>query len=174
MSDQYLGEIRIFGCNFAPLNWAFCNGNLLSISQYSAVFALLGTYYGGNGTNNFALPNLQGNMATNQGQGPGLSLYDIGETGGSSSVTLLTNQIPSHTHVVHASATSNEVSPLGAAFGGAGRGHSPGYAAAGTNAVTMSSGAVSQAGSGQPHDNMPPYLVLNFCIALAGIFPARS
>src|SRR5271168_2358102 len=98
MADNFLGEIRIVPFSFAPTGWAFCNGQLLSISQYSALFSLLGTFYGGNGTSNFALPNLQGNAPVNNGQGPGLSLYDIGETGGTSQVTLLQTQMPSHAH----------------------------------------------------------------------------
>ena len=174
MSDQFLGEIRIFGFNFAPYGWAQCNGSLLSISQYTAVFSLVGTFYGGNGTSTFGLPNLQGSLAIDQGQGPGLNDYIIGETGGSQYVTLLLNQIPQHTHAIYASATGNEANPTNAAFGGAARGHTGAYAATGTSVASMNAGAVSTAGGGQPHDNMPPYLVMNFCIALTGIFPTRG
>jgi microcystin-dependent protein len=174
MSDQFLGEIRIFGFNFAPLGWAQCNGSILPISQYAAVFSLVGTYYGGNGTSNFGLPNLQGNLAIDQGQGAGLSSYFIGASGGSQYVTLLLNEIPQHVHPIYASATGNEANPTNATFGGAARGHTGAYAAAGTNVVSMSPGAVTTTGGGQPHDNMPPYLVMNFCIALSGIFPTRG
>jgi len=174
MADQFVGEIRVFGFNFPPLGWAQCNGQLLPISQNTALFSLIGTFYGGNGTSTFALPNLQGSMAVNQGQGAGLSLREIGEAGGETAVTLTVAEIPTHTHSILASPTSNEASPADASFGGISRGHSPAYGPAGTGAVNLNSGAVAQAGSGQPHDNMPPYLTLNFCIALQGIFPARS
>lgn len=174
MADQFVGEIRVFGFNFPPVGWAQCDGQLLPISQNTALFSLVGTYYGGDGKSTFGLPNLQGAMAVNQGQGAGLSPRTIGELGGETAVTLTVAEIPAHTHSILASATSNEASPGGASFGGASRGHSPAYGAAGTGVVNMSAGAVAQAGSGQPHDNMPPYLTVNFCIALQGIFPARS
>lgn len=174
MSDQFVGEIRVFGFNFAPKDWAFCNGQLLPIGQNTALFSLLGTFYGGDGRTTFALPNLQGSMAVDMGQGPGLSPRYLGETGGERAVTLTVGELPQHTHAVLASPTSNEASPAGAVFGGAARGHSPAYAAAGTGAVNMSAGAVAQTGGGQPHDNMSPYLALNFCIALQGVFPPRG
>ena len=174
MSNPFVGEIRAFGFTFAPAGWAFCNGQILPISQNTALFSLLGTFYGGNGTSNFALPNLQGSLAVDMGSGPGLTPRDLGETGGASAVTLTVAEIPAHTHSVITSPTSNDASPVGATFGGAARGHSPAYAAAGTGTVNMSAGAVAQTGGGQAHDNMPPYLALNFCIALLGIFPPRS
>ncbi len=176
MADQFVAEIRVFPFNFAPIGWAQCNGQLLAISQNTALFSLIGTFYGGNGTSTFGLPNLQGNFPINQGQGAGLSLYDIGETGGSATVTLLQTEIPSHTHVVNCAATGGTPSPAGAVFGGGGRGKQPAYAApppTGT-AVNMSASAVAAAGGSQPHDNLPPYVVLNYCIAMQGIFPARS
>jgi microcystin-dependent protein len=175
MSDQFLGEIRLFPFNFAPLGWAMCNGQLLPISQNTAVFSLLGTQFGGNGTSNFALPNLQGSGALDFGNGAGLSEREIGETGGSAAVTLLTNEIPAHTHSLKSAATTgNAASPAGNSFGSAPRGKPPGYAAPGGAVVAMSASAVGSAGSGQPHNNMQPYLTLNYCIALQGIFPARS
>jgi microcystin-dependent protein len=174
MADQFVAEIRVFGFNFAPVGWAQCNGQLLPISQNTAVFSLLGTYYGGDGVSTFGLPNLQGAMAISQGTGPGLSQRVIGETGGESAVTLFLSELPAHNHSVLVSATSNEASPAGAVFGGAERGHSPAYGAAGTGVVNMNNGAVGTNGGGQPHDNMSPYQVLNFCIALQGIFPSRS
>jgi microcystin-dependent protein len=175
MSDQFLGEIRLFPFNFAPLGWAMCNGQLLPISQNTAVFSLLGTQFGGNGTSNFALPNLQGCGALQMGQGPGLSLRDIGETGGSATVTLLTTQIPGHTHgVMSAASTGNAASPVGNSFGSAQRGKPDGYAGTTGTVVAMSTSAVGSAGGGQPHDNMQPYLTLNYCIALQGIYPSRN
>jgi microcystin-dependent protein len=178
MSDQFLGEIRVFGCTFAPYEWAQCNGQILPISQYTALFSLLGTYYGGNGTSTFALPNLQGCLQMNQGQGPGLTDRVIGETGGEPSVTVLQTQLPSHSHPAACAAGSQTSSPSGAVFGGvAGRGKSPVYApvsALSSAAVNLSSSAVAAAGGSQPHNNLQPYLVLNFCIALSGIYPARG
>jgi microcystin-dependent protein len=174
MADVFVGEIRVFPFNFAPVNWAQCDGQLLAISQNTALFSLLGTQFGGDGKSTFALPNLQGNMPLCMGDGIGLTPRDMGETGGSATVTLLTTEIPAHTHPVLAAATGNVSSPANAMFGGAARGRSPGYAAAGTGTVNMSAGAVGQTGGSQPHDNMPPYLTLNFCIALTGIFPSRS
>lgn len=175
MADNFLGEIRLFPFNFAPLGWAMCNGQLLSIAQNTALFSLLGTQYGGNGTSNYALPNLQGAVAMNMGQGPGLSPYDIGQTGGSATVTLLTTEISAHTHNLMCTATTgNAASPSGNSFGSALRGKPPGYAAASGVKVNMSASAVASAGGAQPHSNMQPYLTLNYCIALQGIFPARQ
>jgi microcystin-dependent protein len=173
MSDQFVAEIRVFSCNFAPTGWAQCNGQVLPISQNTALFSLLGTTFGGDGKSNFALPNLQGNYPLNFGQGAGLSLRDLGETAGEAAVTLLLTQMPAHAHTVNCATTSNAASPANAVFGGAGRGKPPAYAP-GPAAVAMSASAVATAGGGQPHNNLSPYLVLNFCIALQGIFPARQ
>ncbi|MDR3775212.1 MAG: tail fiber protein [Terracidiphilus sp.] len=175
MADQFVAEIRVFPFNFAPVGWAQCNGQLLAISQNTALFSLVGTFYGGDGKSTFALPNLQGCFPINQGQGPGLSQYFIGETGGSATVTLLQTEIPSHSHVVNCAATEGTPSPAGAIFGGGGRGKQPAYAAPPpTGAVNMSASAVAAAGGNQPHDNMPPFVALNFCIAMQGIYPSRS
>lgn len=174
MSDQFVAEIRIFGCNFAPLDWALCNGQLLPISQYTAVFSLLGTTYGGNGTSNFQLPNLQGFVPLQQGQGPGLSLYDLGETGGSQTVTLLVTEIPSHTHTLSVDTAAKKES--GVLTNGTPAGPAGGasiYSTAAAN-VTMNAGTLANYGNSQPHDNMQPYLTLNFCIALQGVYPPRS
>jgi microcystin-dependent protein len=173
MSSPFLGEIRIFGLNFAPRGWLQCNGQLLPISQYTAVFSLLGTYYGGNGTSNFQLPNFQGTFPLGQGQGPGLTDRNIGETGGEANVTLLSTEIPSHYHTVACTATDGTESPSGAVFGGGGRGKQPAYAA-GPGVTAMANLAVGVAGGSQPHNNLPPYLTLNFCIAIQGVFPSRS
>ena len=178
MSDPFLAEIRIFTGNFAPKGWALCNGQLMPISQNTALFSLLGTTYGGNGTSNFALPNLQGCAPMHPGQGPGLSLHDLGETAGEQNVTLLQTEMPQHSHVVNCeSGAGNSLTPASNSWSatiGIGRGAAPAdYAPAG-NGVGMSPLATSIAGSGLPHNNMQPFLGLTFIIALQGIFPARS
>lgn len=173
MSDQYVGEIRIFPFNFAPYGWAQCNGQLLAISQNTALFSLLGTNYGGDGRSTFGLPNLQGCFPKDWGDGAGLSQYVIGETGGSSTVTLLTTEIPAHSHNIQCDATASTASPSGAVPAGAARGKPQAYAAL-ASPVAMNTSAVGVTGGSQPHNNMPPFLVLNFCIALQGIFPPRS
>ncbi|HUA68938.1 MAG TPA: tail fiber protein [Candidatus Saccharimonadales bacterium] len=178
MSDQFVAEIRIVPFYFAPVGWAICNGQLLPISQNTALFSLLGTTYGGNGTSNFALPNLQGSVPLDFGQGAGLSSYVEGQIGGETTVTLTTGQMPAHTHSVSASSIGGDVdSPIGNVFSTAHMGKTPTnmYAAAtGSVPAAMSPQAVAPIGGGQPHNNLQPYLVLNFVIALQGIFPARS
>ena len=174
MSEKFVAEIRIFAGNFAPTGWALCNGQLMPISQNTALFSLLGTMYGGDGKSTFALPNLQGSAPLQQGQGPGLSLRVQGEVGGEQNVTLLATEMPSHTHTVQCvSAGGGTNSPANAIWAGGGRGAPPMYVPAG-NAAAMSPGAVSFTGVSQPHNNMPPYLCLTFIIALQGIFPPRS
>ena len=170
MSSPYLGEIRIFSFNFPPKGWALCNGQLLAINQNQALFAILGTTYGGNGQTNFSLPNLQSRTPRHYGSGPGLSTVTLGEQAGSEAVTLLSTQLPAHTHTVQLSTgTANQVSPKNNVWANSG---SLSYAPS-PNA-TMSPGAIAAVGSSQPHSNTPPYLVLNFCIALNGIFPSRN
>jgi microcystin-dependent protein len=172
--DPFVAEIRIFPFNFAPTGWAMCNGQLLPISQNTALFSLLGTMYGGDGKSTFALPNLQGSVPINSGQGPGLSSYFQGQTGGEESVTLLETELPSHSHQALGSTGSGPTSPANNTWGSApGRTPPPTYAD-GSPDVVMSGEAVSVAGGSQPHNNMQPYLTLNFCIALQGIFPPRS
>jgi microcystin-dependent protein len=177
MSDQFLAEIRIVAFAFAPKYWAMCNGQLMPISQNTALFSLLGTTYGGNGTTTFALPNLQGAAPLQQGQGAGLSLRDLGETGGESTVTLLSSEMPAHVHDASAvAAGGGTVSPSGNAWaeGRTGRVPIPHYADHdGASAVAMGASALAASGGGQAHDNMPPYLTLNFCIALSGVYPTR-
>jgi microcystin-dependent protein len=173
--DPYIGEIRIFAGNFAPRGWALCNGQLLAISQNTALFSLLGTNYGGDGKITFALPNLQASAPISQGQGPGLTPRVIGETGGAAVVTLINSELPMHSHAVNASSDgSTESNPTAAvwAVGGQTRGGVPMYSANGP-AAAMSPAALTQAGGDQPHNNMPPYLALNFIIALQGIYPSR-
>lgn len=175
MADVFLGEIRIFACNFAPYGWAFCNGGLLPISQYTALFSLLGTSYGGNGTSNFGLPNFQGNAANSSGQGPGLSDYYLGETGGVSSVTLNTNQIPAHNHPVNClKAGGDSNTPVNHSWAEYVVGRGPNNLYAPPNNTLMSHSAINVTGGNQPHNNMAPYLSLNFCIAMQGIYPSRG
>jgi microcystin-dependent protein len=172
MADPFVAEIRIFPFNFAPKGWAFCNGQILPISQNTALFSLLGTTYGGDGKSTFALPDLEGRAPMHPGQGPGLSLHDLGETGGSESVTLLSSEIPAHTHgLVGSGVAANRTSPAGNAIARASAGTPYGPAAAPT--AQLGPQALAPAGSDQPHNNMQPYLTLNFCIALQGVFPPR-
>jgi microcystin-dependent protein len=173
MADPFVAEIRIFPFNFAPKGWAWCDGQLLPLSQNTALFSLLGTTYGGNGKSNFALPDLQGRAPMHPGQGPGLSLHDLGETGGSDTVTLLQSEIPAHSHGTSASAADGNVqSPAGQKLATGVGGIVP-YAAPG--AVTpLSQNALPPAGGSLPHNNMQPYLTFYFCIALQGVFPPRG
>lgn len=175
MTDQFLGEIRIFGGNFAPTGWANCNGQLLPISQNTALFSLLGTQFGGDGRSTFALPNLQGNAPMSQGSGPGLSQRFVGETGGSPSVTLLTTEMPAHSHALqaHGADFGDVNAPSGAVILARSQGAAI-YGSPDVATVAAASGAVGQAGGSQPHNNMPPYLTLTFIIALQGVYPARG
>lgn len=175
MTDQFVAEIRIFPFNFAPTGWAFCNGQILPLSQNTALFSLLGTTYGGNGKSNFALPDMQGNVPVQPGQGQGLSLRDLGEIGGSENVTLISTEMPTHSHVTQGTqGVTNLNNPgtnlVGRPFGGGVAFVAP----AGAPLVQMAAQSVGTAGGSQPHNNMMPYLTLNFCIALQGIFPPRG
>jgi microcystin-dependent protein len=172
--DPFVAEIRIFPFNFPPKSWAFCDGQILPLSQNTALFSLLGTTYGGDGKSNFALPNMQGNVPMHPGQGPGLSLHDLGETGGSQTVTLLESEIPSHSHGLMANAFPADLpTPSPAqAYARAFPGHA--YKATTTNITLMSDNAIAPAGGDQPHNNLQPYLTLNFCIALQGVYPPRT
>lgn len=173
MANPFVAEIRIFPFNFAPKGWAFCDGQLLPISQNTALFSLLGTTYGGDGKSNFALPNMQGDAPMHPGQGPGLSLHDLGETGGSDTVTLLESEMPAHTHGLMASSTKGTKSlPSGNSLART-AGATP-YIAPGGPEVTMADVSIAPAGGDQPHNNMQPYLTLNFCIAMQGVFPPRT
>ena len=173
--DPFVAEIRIFPFNFAPKGWAFCDGQLLPLSQNTALFSLLGTTYGGDGKSNFALPNMQGNAPMHPGQGPGLSLHDLGEMSGSETVTLLQSEIPSHSHSLMASSTnSSKPSPAGNALTRVQSGATPYLAPAGAPLSTFADVSLTPAGGDQPHNNMMPYLTLNFCIALQGVFPPRT
>lgn len=173
MAEPFVAEIRIFPFNFAPQSWAFCDGQLLPISQNTALFSLLGTTYGGNGKSSFALPDLQGRAPMHPGQGPGLSLRDLGETGGSDTVTLLESEMPAHSHAARGVVeASEENDPEGAALAVAV--NNPIYSSVTSPQVAMSSSALSSAGGGLPHNNLMPYTTFNFCIALQGVFPPRG
>lgn len=175
MANPFVAEIRIFAGNFAPAGWALCNGQLMPISQNTALFSLLGTTYGGDGRTNFALPNLQGSTPMQPGQGQGLSLRGLGEQGGEQSVTLLQTEMPSHTHSAQANnGSGNSNSPAGEVWATSPfqRGQQALYGTPGN--VQMNQFATSILGGNAPHNNMMPYLTLTFIIALQGVFPARS
>lgn len=175
MSNPFVAEIKIFAGNFAPVGYAFCAGQILPISQNTALFSLLGTMYGGDGKSNFALPDLRDRVAIGFGQGSGLSNYSIGETGGVETVTLAASEVPAHTHPLNCvqAAGGDVQSPAGAL---------PAREAAQVTAAwrggapdgQMNPQSIGPAGGGQPHENKQPYLALNFIIALQGVFPARS
>jgi len=173
MADPFVAEIRIFPFNFAPKGWAFCNGQLLPLSQNTALFSLLGTTYGGDGKSTFALPDLQGSAPLHPGQGQGLSLYDLGQTGGSETVTLLVSEMPFHTHTLQAFATPADLKEPQAGTVLTRNQNGAIYNTTISNFVQMAPQALSPAGGSLPHNNMMQYLTLNFCIALQGVFPAR-
>jgi microcystin-dependent protein len=175
MADPFVAEIRIFPFNFAPKGWAWCDGQLLPLSQNTALFSLLGTTYGGNGKSNFALPDLQGSAPMHPGQGPGLSLHDLGELGGSETVTLLQSEIPAHAHTANTSNQPGEDPTPGPTQAVARSvGASLYQTDTVTNLVAMAPQALAVSGGDQPHNNMMPYLTFYFNIALQGVFPPRG
>jgi len=170
MTNVFVGEIRLYGFNFAPRGMAQCNGQLLAISQNTALFALLGTQYGGNGQTTFGLPDLRSRVPIHQGQGPGLSQYVMGEQAGTETVTLLSTQMPAHNHLHNAANTdATDSSP---------QNNVPAVIPSGGYTTTantqMNPAAIANAGGSQPHSNLQPFLTINFCIALVGIFPSRN
>ncbi len=171
MADPFVAEIRIVPFNFSPRGWAFCNGQLLPISQNTALFSLLGTTYGGDGRTNFALPDMQGRAPMHPGQGPGLSLHDLGETSGADTVPLIASEMPAHSHQASlASTDANTPAPAGASWAGSEFGDSLRTPASGN----FGPQALAIVGGSLPHNNMQPFLTLNFIIALQGVFPPRS
>jgi microcystin-dependent protein len=175
MADPFVAEIRIFPFNFAPRGWAWCNGQLLPLSQNTALFSLLGTTYGGNGQTNFALPNMQGNAPMHPGQGPGLSLHDLGETGGSATVTLTQAEMAQHSHTLRAytgDAADSRIPNPNETLGTPAPGNL--YNPSASGATPMNGQAYSLTGNGQPHNNMMPYVTYYFNIALQGVYPPRS
>jgi len=172
LADPFVAEIRVFPFNFAPKGWAFCNGQLLPISQNTALFSLLGTTYGGDGKSTFALPDLMGSVPMHPGQGPGLSLYDLGQIGGSENVTLLQSEMPAHTHNLMAASDDPAESNVATGFALA-RSEPNIYSVTLTPLAQLAFQALAPAGGSLPHNNMMPYLTLNFCIALQGVFPPR-
>ena len=175
MADPFVAEIRIFPFNFAPKGWAWCDGQLLPLSQNTALFSLLGTTYGGDGKSNFALPDLQGRAPMHPGQGPGLSLHDLGETGGSETVTLLESEIPSHSHACRGlqPGIRHQPGPAGAATCRRSRQGIALYEAAASIVTHERRSSLAPAGGDQPHNNLQPYLTFYFCIALQGVYPSR-
>jgi microcystin-dependent protein len=174
MSDPFVAEIRIFPFNFAPKGWAFCDGQLLPISQNTALFSLLGTTYGGDGRSTFGLPNMQGNVPMQQGQSTTGTTYDLGETGGSETVTVLQAQMPSHSHAIDGNiGPSNLAAPTPTrSLARANPGQA--YTATLTNITQFAANAFQLSGGNSPHNNMMPYLTLSFCIAMQGVFPPRT
>lgn len=177
MAEPYLGEIRIFGFSFTPRGWASCNGQLVSIAQNSALYSVLGTTFGGDGQTTFALPNMQGNAPMEWGSGPTLTPRTIGQVLGEPNVTLIVTEIPSHNHMLYGATTTDATqsvptpTPLAQLGGG-----NPGqvYTTTATPPVAFSPKAIGPAGQSQPHDNLQPMLVLNFCMAMEGLFPSRN
>jgi microcystin-dependent protein len=171
MAEPFLGEIRLFAGNFAPMSFQFCHGQTLPIAQYTALYALIGTTYGGDGQNTFNVPDLRGRLPMHYGAGPGITSRGLGENGGDETVTLTTGQIPAHNHAAVAGRGVGHLSEPQGAVPAAHRDF-PAYSAA--SAGTMSLSAVSPAGGSQPHDNMAPFLCINFIIAVEGIFPSQN
>lgn len=176
MSTPMLGEIRMVGYGFAPRGWALCNGQVLSINQNTALFSLLGTTYGGNGQTTFALPDLRGRVAIHQGDGPATSPYTLGQTGGAETVTLLSTQMPAHSHPLAANSNPGaDKTPIGNYIAGVHQTETETATAFSPSATgQMSGGAIGAAGGSQPHPNIQPYLCVNFIIALEGIYPSRN
>jgi microcystin-dependent protein len=171
--DPILASIMIFGGNFAPKGWAFCNGQILSINQNQALFSLLGTTYGGNGTTNFALPDLRGRVPMHMGQGPGLSNYVLGQSAGTETNTILVSNMPAHNHTLNAVTNAGDTSvPTGAFLGNTGALDKE-YKSTGTT-TPMNAGTIGNTGSSIPLNNIQPYLTFSFCIALVGIFPSQN
>jgi len=174
MSDPFLGEIRMFGGTFAPRNWALCDGQLLSVSQNDALFSLFGTIYGGDGRTTFGLPELRGRVPIHYGSGPGLTPRNIGTKSGAERVTLTTNELPSHPHPLQASTDiADEAGPAGNVTAQPSAADLY-FAADPSPSVALAGNAITNTGGSQQHDNMMPFLCINFIVALAGLYPSRN
>ena len=174
MAEPFVGQIIMAGFNFAPRGYATCDGQLLSIAQNTALFSLLGTTFGGNGTTTFALPDLRGRVPIHQGQGPGLTDRTMGEVSGSENVTLIINEMPAHNHLINGlNSNGNVKTPAGNVLANVQGTATNVYSNLAANS-TMNNAAITSTGGNQPHNNMQPYLVINFCIAMEGIFPSRN
>ncbi|MFD2368661.1 phage tail protein [Brevibacillus sp. GCM10020057] len=171
MSQPYIGEIRMFAGNFAPVGWKFCNGELLAISEYDVLFSLIGTTYGGDGQTTFALPDLRGRIPIGQGNKPGGSTYPMGEKGGQETVTLTVNQIPAHSHTLLANSTAGADTPVQNLWSTQPQ---TAYSTNFSSLAAMSPAAIAPAGGSQPHENMMPSLVVNFIISLYGVYPSQN
>jgi microcystin-dependent protein len=170
MGTPYVGEIRMVGFNFAPAGWAFCNGQLMPISENDTLFTLIGTTYGGDGQETFALPNLQSRIPIHAGQGPGMPAYTLGEMAGTETITLTTGQIPSHNHAALATSNSgNQSTPQNGIWASPGQG----VYGTGTPSLAMKANLMANSGGNQPHENMMPYLTINFVISLYGVYPTQ-
>jgi len=172
--DPFIGEIRLFGFNFAPNGWALCQGQLMAIAQNTALFSLLGTQFGGDGRTTFGLPDLRGRVPLGQGQGPGLTPRTEGELGGEENHTLIINEMPAHNHQVNASQSGSTTNPSGSVPSNDSRGTPVTIYAGSSDGTKMNAGMIQPSGGSGPHNNMQPYLCINYCIALQGIFPSRS
>ncbi|MBI1224272.1 MAG: phage tail protein [Bacteroidetes bacterium] len=172
--EPFIGEIKLFAGNFAPRGWAFCDGQLLPINQWQALFSILGTIYGGDGRTTFAMPDLRGRVAIHRGTGPGLSDYNIGEKGGEETVTLTIPQLPIHSHTLNANKYNGDTSDTPGSSLADSKGSDRDYNKSGTVNTQMSSNSIGNTGSGQAHENRQPYLALNYIIAMQGIYPARN
>lgn len=170
--DPYVGEIRLFAGSYAPMDWAFCYGQQLNISQYSALYSIIGNTFGGDGRTFFHLPDLRGKAPMHQGQGPGLTQRDYAESGGSETVTLLETEIPNHSHTVNAASAGTQSSPTDGVWANPGRRSTPLYAPAPT--VASNPLALGAAGGSQPHNNMQPHVGMNYIICLQGIYPPKT
>lgn len=179
MSDQFIGEIRAFGFNFAPVYWAFCNGQLMSIAQYTALYSLVGTTYGGDGQSTFGLPNLKGRSPMHWGTSPGFNT-DWGQPMGTTTVTLTAGQVPAHFHTISAAVTEKgggaerSDTPTAASYLSRSSGTLGYQPAPATPNTPFASAAISSTGGSQAHENMQPYMTLNFCVALEGVYPSRG
>lgn len=175
MSEPFIGEIKMFAGNYAPRNWAFCNGQLLAVSSNDALFSLLGTMYGGDGRTTFGLPDMRGRLPVHLGNGPGLTDRRIGAKGGIEQVTLTTNQIPAHSHqLTGASTRADKANPAGSVFAHQSSTGDQQFLNYADDTKVMAPSAIGYTGRGQNHNNMPPFQCINFIIALVGVYPSRS